>query len=200
MVAGSMRPCFQLRIKYSRHLKPNKKILILVPHLSSIGGVQNYFRTLQLEMDGNIRYFTVNKLHQQSRVVKAFRVLYFYCLFIYRLVKEGHQLVHVNPSIEYKSFYRESIFILISKVLNRKTLIFFRGWREEFEDQIRKSSLKSYLFRISYGRADKFIVLSELFKAKLIELGVPQKAEFFLETTGFKICEGAEAGAKISVL
>ena len=39
------------------------------------------------------------------------------------------------------------------------------------------------MFRISYAKVNKYIVLSRLFKNKLHYLGVPMKTEFFITTT-----------------
>jgi glycosyltransferase involved in cell wall biosynthesis len=43
--------------------------------------------------------------------------------------------------------------------------------------------LKSLLFKVSYAKADKYIVLGNIFKEKLLQLGVPYKNQFFIETT-----------------
>jgi glycosyltransferase involved in cell wall biosynthesis len=160
-----------------------KKILILVPDLNLPGGVTNYYNTLQLEKSGNISYFTVNKLKSQSGVATVFRLISNYCKFFYTLIKNGYQLIHVNPSLDKRSFYRDLVFIFIARMLNRKTLVFFRGWLDSYEEEIKKSRFKSFLFRISYAKAAKYIVLSNIFKDKLIRLGVPSGTDFFIETT-----------------
>ncbi len=160
-----------------------KKILILVPDLNLPGGVANYYNTLQLEKSGNISYFTVNKLKSQSGVATAFRLMTKYCQFFYTIIRNGYKLIHVNPSLDKRSFYRDLVFIFIARLLNRKTLIFFRGWLDSYEDEIKKSRFKSFLFRISYAKANKYIVLSNIFKDKLIKLGVPSDTDFFIETT-----------------
>jgi len=169
---------FTVKVNYN-----SKKIMILVPHLKGIGGVQNYYNTLKLEDNINAYYFSVNALHKQSKFKKAFRIIYNYILFFYKVIKHKIHLIHINPSLEYKSFYREAVFILLSRLLKRKILIFFRGWREDFEKQIQKSAFKRFIFRISYAKADKYVVLSTLFKNKLIKLGVSKNATFFIETT-----------------
>jgi glycosyltransferase involved in cell wall biosynthesis len=89
----------------------------------------------------------------------------------------------VNPTLDHRSFYRDAGFIFIAKLLNRATLVFFRGWFTEFEEKVHKSKLTSFLFKVSYAKADKYIVLSKSFKAKLIKMGVPESTPFFIETT-----------------
>ncbi len=163
-------------------LKKNK-ILLLVPDLKLPGGVAGYYNTLKLDTTSNISYFFVNTFESQSLLRTLFRLLSNYCRFAYKIIVGQYKIIHINPSLTYKSFYRDSLFIFISRILNRRTLVFFRGWLEDFENKIKESKIKKIIFKYSYAKADKFIVLSGLFKNKLIELGVSPEKEFFIETT-----------------
>ncbi|MEO6705091.1 MAG: hypothetical protein ABIN04_04480, partial [Ginsengibacter sp.] len=129
------------------------KTLILVPDLNLQGGVANYYKTLALDVNSNITYFTVNKAKPQSSIINAFNLFYKYCRFFFKLIRYRYKVIVTNPSLEGKgkSFYRELIFILIALLLNRKVIVFFRGWAEPFEEKIRKSKLISFLFRVSYA-------------------------------------------------
>ncbi|HEY5535403.1 MAG TPA: glycosyltransferase family 4 protein [Ignavibacteria bacterium] len=159
------------------------KTLILIPNLSIPGGVANYYKTLGLNAISNITYFTINKEKPQSASATAIRLLTNYCKFIFKLIKDRYEVVVVNPSLdEGKSFYRDLIFIIITHILNRKTVVFFHGWFEPYEEKIKRSKFKSFLFRISYAKAGKYLVLGDIFKQKLISLGVPPETEFFIET------------------
>ena len=160
-----------------------RKILILVPDLNLPGGVTNYFNTLKLEQSADIKYFSVNKLKTQTTAGVAFRLLNKYCIFFYTLLIKKYQVVHVNPSLDKRSFYRDAVFIFIARLCRQKTLVFFRGWLDSYELKIKQSRVKSFLFRISYAKATKFIVLSSRFKEKLINMGVPSGTDFFIETT-----------------
>jgi glycosyltransferase involved in cell wall biosynthesis len=82
-----------------------------------------------------------------------------------------------------RSYHRDLIFIAIARILSIKTIVFFRGWFDAYEQKIKQSKWKKFLFKISYAKASKYIVLGNIFKKKLLELGVPEKAEFFIETT-----------------
>lgn len=161
------------------------KTLILIPDLNGQGGVANYYRTLNLEAENNITYFTVNSAKHYSTVRTAIILFYKYCSFFLKLISNNYDLILSNPSLEGKgkSFYREMIFILITHLLNRKSIIFFRGWAEHFEEKIRDSKFTSFLFKISYAKASRFIVLGDIFKQKLVSLGVPEGTKFYIETT-----------------
>lgn len=162
-------------------MNKNGKILILIPHLP--GGVASYFKTLKLENYQNISYFMVNSAKPEIKVITLCRLFLNYFIFSYKIISNRYELIHLNPSLGKRSFYRDSIFIIISRILNRNTLVFFHGWLEEFEKKIKENKIKKNIFKYSYAKADKFIVLSGFFKKKLIELGVSPDKEFFIETT-----------------
>ncbi|MGI9551424.1 MAG: hypothetical protein ACR2MT_09510, partial [Aurantibacter sp.] len=49
-------------------------------------------------------------------------------LKFYRLLKKGnYDVVHINTSFNPKSYFRDSIFTLISKMLNYKTIVYWHG-------------------------------------------------------------------------
>ncbi|WP_276372809.1 glycosyltransferase family 4 protein [Chryseolinea sp. H1M3-3] len=161
-----------------------KKILILVPDLNLQGGVANYYRTLKLDADKNVTYFTVNKQNKQTPFETAKRLLLNYFRFFYMLYRHNYEVVVVNPSMDTgKSYFRDSVFIIIARLLNKKTIVFFRGWLDSYEEKIKKSKFKSLLFKWSYASAGSYITLGNIFKKKLIGLGVPDKSQFFLEST-----------------
>ena len=165
------------------HQKEIPKTLVLIPNLSFTGGVGNYYKILGLNADKNITYFTINKGKPQSVPKTALRLLTNFSKFFFKLIKDRYQVVIVNPSLDSRSFHRDLVFIIIAHLLNRKTIIFFRGWSESYEEKIKKSKFKSFLFHISYAKTKKYLVLGNIFKKKLVAMGVPADTDFFLETT-----------------
>ena len=165
-------------------MKEIPKTLILIPDLKIPGGVSNYYKTLKLDAYSNITYFTINKEKAQSATVSIGRLFIIYNKFFFKIIRDRYKVIVINPSLdEGKSFHRDMLFIIISHLLNRKTIVFFRGWFDPYEEKIKNSRFKSFLFRISYAKVDKYIVLGNIFKKKLRGLGVPSKTEFFIETT-----------------
>ena len=162
-------------------LRPAMRITVLTPDLALDGGVTNYYRTLSLDDEANIDYFYVNKPHTKSLLSKAIYAGGIFLNFI--SATRGSQLIHVNPSLNFKSFYRDMVFIFLSRVLGKKVLVFFRGWDNEFQHTIEKSRFASALFRSTYARADRFIVLSRDFQDRLVSLGVSPSKPFHVETT-----------------
>ena len=168
----------------SQELDKVKKMLILGPDLNIAGGVANYYRTLNFTDQKNISYFIVNTVNKQNSVQVIFRLIGKYISFICKLIFDGYKIILLNPSLdEGKSFHREMIYIIISRLFNKKTVVFFRGWYEPYEEKIKHSKLKTFLFKISYAKVENYIVLGKIFKEKLLQLGVKPTARFFIETT-----------------
>jgi glycosyltransferase involved in cell wall biosynthesis len=157
------------------------RILILVPDFRTRGGVVNYYRTLRLSDEPNIDYLFINRHGTKSIVSKTFFAVFIYLDFLRAAVRAG--LIHINPSLDRNSFYRDLLFIVLAKLLRKNVLIFFRGWEEPYEESIRNSGFKSFLFRHSYAKADRFVVLGESFKRKLVALGVDPAKPIHVETT-----------------
>lgn len=165
-------------------LKKIPKTLILVVDISSPGGVANYYRNLKLDAENEITYFTISSGHPQSLFATILRLIGKYIVFAYKIIREKYEVVLINPSLDLgKSFHRDMVFIMLARLLKKEVVVFFRGWFDPYEERIKKSRFKSFLFSISYAKVKKYIVLGSIFKTKLIGLGVPADTEFNIETT-----------------
>lgn len=157
------------------------RVLVVTPDLRQPGGVTNYYNALKLDEYPNIDYFYANKANTDSYAEKIYSFVFIFVKFL--VGASRCQLIHVNPSLNPKSFYRDLIFVLSARVMRKKVIVFFRGWEDEFESKIVGNRILTILFRASYAKADAFIVLGELFKEKLIKLGVAAEKPCFVETT-----------------
>ena len=165
---------------YADRLK-DKRILINVPNLLVQGGVTNYFNALQLTEHGNIAYFFINRKKEGSWFSKGFHLFFLYLKFV-RIVG-SYDLVHLNVSFNFKSYYRDMGFLLLLKLFRKRCVVFFHGWDTSFETRIAQSKWQRRLFQHTYGRMDACIVLGNIYLQKLKELGVKQECSFYLETT-----------------
>jgi glycosyltransferase involved in cell wall biosynthesis len=156
-------------------------VLVCTPDMRQGGGVTNYYRTLRLDDIAGIEYFAVNRDGTHSMASKAWSALQVVASFLKKA--RAYPLVHLNPSLNSKSYYRDLVLTWLATALGAKTLIFFRGWDESFEGRIRRSRLQRALFRWTYGRATAYIVLGGYFKQRLLSLGVPSGTPVHVETT-----------------
>lgn len=156
------------------------KVLITVPRLAMPGGVSNYYRTLRSHLDADKVYLEIGGIPgERGRWRKLRRMLGDYWRFHRQLSQGGFDLVHVNPSMDLLSVFRDALFILIAKAHRHPLLVFYRGWIPAAETAVRNRFPR--LFRRIYGKADASIVLAEEFHRVLRDLGIP--GPFFLETT-----------------
>jgi len=143
------------------------KILLNTPDLTLPGGVAEYLKTLALDQEPNIDYFCI---HDYAEKNVAVRMLKKYWDF-FKLLKK-YDLVHLHPSLGFKSFIREAGFIILAQILGKKILVTFHGWEDQFEEKLKNNFLLLWLFKKTYTKVDGYMVLGEIFKKKLKNLGV----------------------------
>lgn len=156
------------------------RVLITGPALRDEGGVANYYNAVlrHLAADGRyeVEYF---ELGSTKGAMGALHPVADQAGFQRMLERFRPDLVHVNPSLTLKSFFRDGLIIAQARLRRIPVIVFFRGWARSTEERVDREL--GWLFRQTYGRANGFIVLASRFRDKLVEWGV--KAPVFLETT-----------------
>jgi hypothetical protein len=158
------------------------KVLLTTPDLEKFGGVASYYATLKKYFSNDVEYFTVGSRVVGEKACRAlFRLLRDYCQF-YQTLRSGHfDLVHLNPSMLPKALVRDGGFIILSKLLRKKVVVFVRGWDPACVEAIQNKRILSFLFGHVYCAADAFIVLGNAFRIKLVEMGYTKPIR--METT-----------------
>jgi glycosyltransferase involved in cell wall biosynthesis len=161
-----------------------RKIIIITPTITEPGGVNNYYKVLGLDSYDNIHYMFVSTV-KDSVLGKITRPFLCYLIVFYKCAFKKIDIIHINPSLNDVSLFRESVFILIARFFNTKTVCFIRGWHDDFEDKIRKSSFLQSYFRLIFNKTDKIIVLGTVFMEKLQEINVLKNVDekVLIETT-----------------
>jgi glycosyltransferase involved in cell wall biosynthesis len=155
------------------------RVLITVPRLAMLGGVSNYYTALRPYLDAQKVYLEVGRVPgERGRWRTLRRSLIDYWKFHRCLTTGRFDLVHLNPSMDPPSIYRDGMLLLIARLHRRSVLVFFRGWMPAGEALVRRHQR---LFRWVYGQADANIVLAEAFRRILAEMGV--RPPTFVETT-----------------
>ncbi|MEO8464143.1 MAG: glycosyltransferase family 4 protein [Gammaproteobacteria bacterium] len=174
------------------------RVLILVPDLHGRGGVVNYFNTLRLHELCAVEYFYVNSADRQPLLKALWRVSTSACSLAVKLLTNRYDLVHVNPSLNPRSFFRDGLFVLLAAVSRTPTVVFFRGWDDRFASTIERSRWLRGFFRMTYGRCRNFIVLGEVFEQRLRTLGIGA-ARIWTETTVADARPGHDEKARAKV-
>lgn len=149
------------------------KILMVHPDFSRLGGIENYLLKilphLQLahESSGNSR-----RPGERGLLARARRILGDYLSYFRKVSHSDISIVHLNPSLQPRMFYRDFIYLWIAKIFRKKTLVFFHGWDTRFKQGLDKNHGR--IFRLLYGPADAFVVLASSFAQSLRDWGVTQ--------------------------
>jgi len=168
-------PCKIYKEKRYYLLKPfEMKVLITVPNLKLPGGVTALFNILKMEM----YYSNISLFILHSKLPSILRIPLKYIEFI--LILKHVDLVHLNPSLNRKSFYRDAIFAWLTIFFSRKLIVYWHGWDEDYESKISKSRLLNFIIKHSFLKAHASIVLGSVFENKLKGLGYRNKV--YIET------------------
>jgi glycosyltransferase involved in cell wall biosynthesis len=135
-----------------------------------LGGVEKYYLKIRDKFTEQVSFYTIGRRPgEEGLISQIVRMMLDYARFIVVVLKNRYALIHINPSIEPKSFIREGIFHLLARLLRRKTLIFFRGWHISFQERLER---RLWLFRLLYAHADAYIVLSSDFRKLIQQWGI----------------------------
>ncbi len=156
------------------------KIVITMRTLDHLGGVVSYYKSV-LPYIRNEESLDVVCFYLGSRrkSLSLFHPITDQLRFRNFLKKEMPDLVHVNPSLDFKSFVRDGLLIWQSKRKNIPVLVFFRGWNDTFETIVEKRF--KWFLEETYLKVDCFIVLASDFREKLRKWGV--ESDILLGTT-----------------
>lgn len=149
------------------------KVLLVHPDFSRLGGIESYFLKIKphLQIDhescGNSQ-----RPGESGLFARMNRILGDFLVYWKRVSRPEISVVHLNPSLQPRMFYRDFIYLWIAKFHGKKTVVFFHGWDTRFQQKI--DSGQGRMFRFLYGRADAFIVLAAAFTETLRNWGITQ--------------------------
>jgi len=156
------------------------KILLNTVDINISGGVASYYKLMKDKFKEDVKYFIVgSRIEHESIYHTAIRFMKDNWEFYLKLKKNDYDIIHLNPSLNFKGIFRDAIFLLIAKSFHRKVLIMFHGWNEKFEKLLEGYFL--FLFKMVYFKSDAVIVLSSDFKDKIKKWGY--KGDVFLGST-----------------
>ena len=157
----------------------NLKALIVVPRLSLLGGVSNFYNILKQYLKTDTEYFEIGRKPKEKKFLFLFRLISDYYNFQKKISQGNYHIVLINPSLGPLSIIRDSVLIGIAKYHKLKILTFFRGWDQKCAKLIERHF--STVFRSIYNLSDGFIVLSEQFRQTLKKWEIT--SPIFLATT-----------------
>ncbi len=149
------------------------KVLVITPQFSLQGGVSEFNRLLFYHSKNElIPFFLTSVGYSGSNIIKSILSFSDYVKFILFLVAKDIDLVHVNPSLGKNALLRDSLFVWLSKLFQKKTFVHWHGWNPENEYLLDRYNgfLKKTLFK-----ADHIKFLASAFRTKFIDKGFTNK-------------------------
>ena len=139
-------------------------ILLLGPSLGAVSGVSTHLNQLlqsTLPQEFHFVHFQVgSEGRAESMSAKLWRFLSSPVQFIAALLKERPTIVHLNTSLEPKSYWRDIVYLAIAKLMGKKVLYQVHGGalpQQFFEGQ----PLRTALLRTVLRSADGVLLLAE---------------------------------------
>ncbi len=142
------------------------RTLITVPHVARGGGVAHYYEAVRPYLGSEVEYLRIGApTDLQPRWRRLPRAVGDSVRMARALTRSGADVVHVNPSLDWRSLLRDGLAVIVAKAMGRHVVVFFRGWEPEVERSLRGPVLTA--FRAVFFRADALIVLYSGFKQRL---------------------------------
>lgn len=144
------------------------RIIVVTKSLNAKGGVANFYRELDRVASDNQDFVYVEsgtsvKHYYRSNFIKGFFYPFNLVRTAYKLFKLNGDKFILNPSTTYVCVVRDLMLAFFLKILNRRVVVFFRGWRDEMFEKRAFRFLVGLLIKFSDGQ----VVLADVFKKKL---------------------------------
>jgi glycosyltransferase involved in cell wall biosynthesis len=161
------------------------RVLVTHPDARDLGGVAGFFKILEPFLSTDVSHFVnARRPGETGSFFSPFRLLFDYLRFTAILLKGEFDLIHLNPSLNRKGVLRDSVFLLIGKLIFRKkAIVFWHGWEVDYAEGLQGWRLS--LFRWAFKRTDVTMVLAQDFKNTLLQWGFEDR-QVVVETTAFE--------------
>lgn len=140
--------------------------LVLGPLPPPSGGIATFCEDLNksiLKLKYRLVHFEVIQVNKtKSKFVKLSEVVFLYARFLKALLRNSPSFVHINTA-SYRNFFWNSIFLLISKLFWKKTILHIHGGG--FVSFYKNCNLlEKFLIRKIFNITDSVVVLSQSWK------------------------------------
>lgn len=153
------------------------RILLLRPDSRAQGGVASYYNKLRFyykDCRHIVRPFRVGRSYDESEGLRIYDYLMNLKKYVSIMLSFRPDIIHANPSLDFRSLSRDTIYILVAKILNVRIqyIVHIRGWREEVANRIFKKAGLYSIFSQVIRRAKAIIVLAHKFRRYLEDNGI----------------------------
>jgi len=119
-----------------------------------------------------------------KRIVYPFFFLFDFIRYIIKLLFDKNiKIIQVNPSLIPVPLIRDGCLIIIAKLLRKKVVVFYHGWKPGTLNLLNRRKNIRYIFNIIFQKNTSQIVLSSSFKTDLELLDAKKKNKITVFTT-----------------
>lgn len=151
-------------------------MLVVSPDPRVTGGVTVFVEMMKARLTGcKVKSFWVGSLEdgREGRLAAAVRVLVTPFALARLVRREDFDVVHVNPSLTYKSAVRDGLLLLALRLVGyRRVLVYIHGWQNRVADRLRRTPCLRQLTAWLLNGTAHVMVLAPQFKETLVGLGV----------------------------
>jgi glycosyltransferase involved in cell wall biosynthesis len=171
----------------------SNKVLILTNPLNHEGGVVNYYNLFFKHFESNVILLKHNSIGSRAylfyyplikRVLYPFYYVFDFFIFFLKLIFDRKiKIVQVSPSLIPVPLIRDGLLVLMAKLLGKKVVVFYRGWKLPTYNKISENSALRKLFNLVFQMNTLQVVLASSFKNDLVKLNPRKPVNIFVTTT-----------------
>lgn len=139
-------------------------IMLLGPSPTAVSGVSTHLNQLfqsPLTDEFKLVHFQVgSEGRNESAASKLVRFLFSPIQFLGQLIREKPQIIHLNTSLESKSYWRDIIYLIIARIAGKKVVYQVHGGALP-QDLFKNNMLLTKFLRLSLHTADVVVLLSQ---------------------------------------
>ena len=170
-----------------------KKVLILTNPLNHEGGVVNYYNLFFKHFESNAIALKHGSIGSRAylfyypilkRLLYPLYYVFDVIVYILKLVFDRQiKVVQLSPSLIPVPLIRDGILIIIAKLLAKKVVVFYRGWKLPTYNKIANTSFFRRVFNNVFQKNTLQVVLASSFKKDLLNLNPKCLNEIMVTTT-----------------
>jgi glycosyltransferase involved in cell wall biosynthesis len=156
----------------TRSPSADRRVIVCAPDPGHVGGVASFWRALVGHVDHQLLVLTVGRrVPAEKGFATLRRLIGDYARFARAVASRDTAAVHLNPSLDWRSLFREAVFLMIAVLARKPAVVMVHGWDPTVEGVITRWLKRPFL--LIFGRASSFIVLASAFRRTLSEWGYP---------------------------
>lgn len=172
---------------------PKDKVLIISKPLNHKGGVTNYYNLFFKKFNSEVIQLKHHAIGSRTclyyyPIIKKILYPIYYIFDVFKYIfllifNDKIKIIQVSPSLIPLPLIRDGILVIFAKLLGKKVIVFYRGWKLPTLHSIKSKPLLKKIFNNVFQRHTQQVVLANAFKNDLEELYDKQTNTIVVTTT-----------------